>query len=71
MKCEATGFPYPQVAWTRQGRRIRNQSLVLNRASKNDSGLYLCKAYNTAGEDSMEVTVTVRDILQSTQATGK
>ena len=71
LKCEATGFPYPQFTWTRQGRRIRNQSLVLNRVSRNDSGLYLCKAFNTDGEDSMEVIVTIEDREKSTQATGK
>ena len=71
LKCEATGFPYPQVTWIRQGQRIRNKTLVFHRVSRNDSGLYLCKAFNTDGEDSIEVIVTLEDKEKSTQATGK
>ena len=71
LKCEAKGLPDPQVTWGRNGRLIKNHTLVLRQVTKDDSGLYLCKANNTAGEDSMEVNVTVDDEQQSIQYTGK
>ena len=71
MKCDAKGLPDPQVTWSRNGRLIKNQTLVLGQVTKDDSGLYLCKAYNAAGEDSVEVNVTVDDTQESIQNTGK
>ena len=70
LKCKAKGLPDPQVTWSRNGRLIKNQTLILRQVTKNDSGLYLCKAYNAAGEDSIEVDVTVDDEQESLKNTG-
>ncbi|KAJ7372080.1 Hemicentin-1 [Desmophyllum pertusum] len=61
IKCQAKGVPNPIMTWTRLGRVIKNQTLALKRVRRSDSGVYLCKAYNKAGEDSKEVIVTVSD----------
>ena len=59
------------MTWTRLGRVIKNQTLALKRVRRSDSGVYLCKAYNKAGEDSKEVIVTVSDYNdESPQITG-
>ena len=71
LKCEAKGLPDPQLTWSRNGRLIKNQTLVLRQVTKDDSGVYLCKAYNLAGEDSIQVNVTVDDEQESIQDTGK
>ena len=71
MKCEAKGLPDPQVTWSRNERLIKNQTLVLRQVTKDDSGPYLCKANNVAGEDRMEVNLTVDDEQESMQNTGK
>ena len=70
LNCKAKGLPYPRVQWTRLGGIVKNQTVVLKRVSKRDSGRYVCKAYNAAGEDSVEVIVTVGDEEKSTQTTG-
>jgi len=70
LKCEAKGLPNPQVTWSRRGRLVKNHTLVLKRVSISDSGRYLCKAFNAAGEDSMEVIVVVGDEEKATETTG-
>lgn len=70
LNCRATGLPTPQVTWIRSGRGFKNHTLVVNQVNKKDSGLYLCKAYNPAGEDSMKIFVRVEDGNKPTQATG-
>jgi len=69
LKCEAKGLPNPQVTWSRRGRLVKNQTLVLKRVNSSDSGRYLCKAFNAAGEDSMEVNVVVGVEEKSTETT--
>ena len=71
LKCEAKGLPDPQVTWSRNGRLIKNETLVLRQVTKDDSGLYLCKANNVAGEDRMEVNLTVGDDEEMIQTTRK
>ena len=61
LTCQASGVPSPVVTWTRFGRVIKNQTLVLKRVTKSDSGLYLCTAHNKAGDDTKEIIITVRD----------
>ncbi|KAJ7391303.1 Immunoglobulin C-2 Type [Desmophyllum pertusum] len=61
IECQAHGVPNPIVTWTRLERVIKNHNLVLKRVRRSDSGVYLCKAYNKAGEDRKEVIVTVSD----------
>ena len=50
---------------------MRNHSILLGRVNKNDSGLYLCKAKSSAGEDSMKIFVRVEDKEKPTVATGE
>ena len=71
LKCEAKGLPDPQVTWSRNGRLIKNKTLVLRQVTKDNSGVYLCKANNAAGEDRKEVNVIVDDEQESVQNTGK
>ena len=75
IECQAHGVPNPIVTWTRLERVIKNHNLVLKRVRRSDSGVYLCKAYNKAGEDRKEVIVTVSDHKshndESPQITGK
>ena len=70
LNCRATGLPTPQVTWIRSGRGFKNHTLIVNQVNKKDSGLYLCKAYSPAGEDSMKIFVRVEDGDKPTQATG-
>ena len=69
LNCRATGLPTPQVTWIRSG-GFKNHTLVVNQVNKKDSGLYLCKAYSPAGEDSLKIFVRVEDGDKPTQATG-
>ena len=61
IKSQARGLPTPNITWTRQGRIIDNDTLVLNGVTSNDSGVYLCSAHNQAGEDHKEIVVTVME----------
>ncbi|XP_066017366.1 uncharacterized protein [Pocillopora verrucosa] len=56
---QAKGLPTPTITWTKQGRIVGNDTLVLNGVTPNDSGVYLCSAHNQAGEDHKEIVVTV------------
>ena len=56
---QAKGLPTPTITWTKQGRIVGNDTLVLNGVTPNDSGVYLCSAHNQAGEDHKEMVVTV------------
>ena len=56
---QAKGLPAPNITWTKQGRIVGNDTLVLNRVTPNDSGVYLCSAHNQAGEDRREIVVAV------------
>ena len=56
---QAKGLPTPTITWTKQGRIVGNDTLVVNGVTPNDSGVYLCSAHNQAGEDHKEIVVTV------------
>jgi len=70
LNCKAKGLPHPQVTWSRSGRLVKNQTLVLKRVNSSHSGRYLCKAFNAAGEDSLEVIVIVKDEEKTTEIEG-
>ena len=59
IKCQASGFPKPNITWRRLERTIGNQALVLKRIRTSDNGVYLCKAHNKAGKDIKEIIVDV------------
>ncbi|KPU80416.1 uncharacterized protein Dana_GF18608, isoform B [Drosophila ananassae] len=58
INCEAEGYPIPAITWFKgQGKtskdfkplNMRNHSLVLNLATDNDEGYYMCQATNEIG----------------------
>ncbi|XP_017969064.1 Down syndrome cell adhesion molecule-like protein Dscam2 isoform X1 [Drosophila navojoa] len=58
INCEAEGYPIPAITWFKgQGKaskdfkplNMRNHSLVLNLATDNDEGFYMCQATNEIG----------------------
>ena len=75
--CSASGQPPPQVTWTRAGAIVQdgviesfNGSLVVSEltianSSQADSGVYMCTANNTFGQDSANATVNIFSELLS------
>ena len=65
LQCAAVGFPTPDVKWQDSdmfSNRIvvyTNGTLVINNATVNDSGKYICLASNTAGISKIQVNVQV------------
>ncbi|XP_078498867.1 hemicentin-1 [Lissotriton helveticus] len=72
LPCETTGFPKPEVSWTKNGRLFnidQNQnlyrllssgSLVIISPTVEDTGVYECVAINEAGEDQISIDLTVQ-----------
>ncbi|NWR00342.1 IGS10 protein, partial [Paradoxornis webbianus] len=72
LHCVAEGSPRPRVEWTLPGGRVlerpqlsgrflllENGTLLIRAASAQDSGNYLCRARNDAGDSSLTVPVAV------------
>uniref|UniRef100_A0A8C5IAT4 Immunoglobulin superfamily member 10 n=1 Tax=Junco hyemalis TaxID=40217 RepID=A0A8C5IAT4_JUNHY len=72
LHCPAEGSPRPRVAWTLPGGRVLqrpqlrgrlllldNGTLLIGAASPLDTGTYLCRAHNDAGDSSLSVPVVV------------
>ncbi|KAL0979469.1 hypothetical protein UPYG_G00185480 [Umbra pygmaea] len=62
LPCVAQGEPSPDISWYHNGRPVGvryTAALRIHRASLSDRGTYICVANNTAGQDSMEVTLEV------------
>uniref|UniRef100_A0A8C3MFY6 Uncharacterized protein n=1 Tax=Geospiza parvula TaxID=87175 RepID=A0A8C3MFY6_GEOPR len=72
LHCLAEGSPRPRVAWTLPGGRVLEQpqlsgrlllldngTLVIAAASPHDTGSYLCRAHNDAGDSSLTIPVVV------------
>ena len=65
--CEAQGTPKPAVSWQRNGRllktrgsvRQKGDKLIIEDASRDDGGDYVCLAQNSAGTALLEVAVSV------------
>ncbi|XP_033070873.1 leucine-rich repeat, immunoglobulin-like domain and transmembrane domain-containing protein 3 [Trachypithecus francoisi] len=76
LRCDATGFPTPQLTWTRSDSSLVNYTVIqespeegvrwsimsLTGISSKDAGDYKCKAKNLAGMSEAVVTVTVLGI---------
>lgn len=68
LECPATGHPFPQVRWIKEGNDLRNSrkysiegsELVISHVIRSDEGLYECFAENTLGfaRNSIRLTVT-------------
>ncbi|NXG49396.1 LRIT3 protein, partial [Psilopogon haemacephalus] len=80
LRCDATGYPTPQLTWTRSdnipvnytviqespGEGVRWSIMSLTGISYKDAGDYRCKAKNLAGMSEAAVTVTVVGVVTTT-----
>ncbi|EFB14478.1 hypothetical protein PANDA_019555, partial [Ailuropoda melanoleuca] len=80
LRCDATGYPTPQLTWTRSdsspvnytviqespGEGVRWSIISLTGISYKDAGDYKCKAKNLAGMSEAVVTVIVVGVVTTT-----
>lgn len=75
LNCQADGEPVPVIEWSRQGQpllgneritTLKNGSLRLSSAQKEDTAEYECVARNLLGSVLARVTLTVRGKLNCT-----
>ncbi|NWU99839.1 LRIT3 protein, partial [Upupa epops] len=80
LRCDATGYPTPQLTWTRSdnipvnytviqetpGDGVRWSIMSLTGISYKDAGEYRCKAKNLAGMSEAAVTVSVVGVVTTT-----
>nr|XP_001502944.4 leucine-rich repeat, immunoglobulin-like domain and transmembrane domain-containing protein 3 [Equus caballus] len=80
LRCDATGYPTPQLTWTRSDSSPVNYTVIqespeegvrwsiisLTGISYKDAGDYKCKAKNLAGMSEAVVTVTVVGVVTTT-----
>ena len=70
VRCHASGVPTPTITWTKDGRKISNDSgdrptvrydgsLLIVYSEEVDSGEYTCTAVSIAGEDAISSTVRI------------
>uniref|UniRef100_A0A8B9N2H0 Leucine rich repeat, Ig-like and transmembrane domains 3 n=1 Tax=Accipiter nisus TaxID=211598 RepID=A0A8B9N2H0_9AVES len=83
LRCDATGYPTPQLTWTRSdnipvnytviqetpGEGVRWSIISLTGISYKDAGEYRCKAKNLAGMSEASVTVTVVALVSTERST--
>ena len=58
IECPVSGIPKPDVTWSRQDNNmdtdgrvlVKDSGLIITNATRTDTGVYLCKAVNLAGE---------------------
>lgn len=67
LKCEAVGFPIPNIKWTINDELLQNQTgtectYVKEKSTKNDAGSYICQAENSLGSYNHTVEVIVLPI---------
>ncbi|CAH3162892.1 unnamed protein product, partial [Pocillopora meandrina] len=60
--CSLSGFPIPEVLWTKDGVNLdnNNNTFTINRVTYGDAGEYTCSANNSEGkiESAFHITVT-------------
>ncbi|XP_004626740.1 leucine-rich repeat, immunoglobulin-like domain and transmembrane domain-containing protein 3 [Octodon degus] len=80
LRCDSTGYPTPQLTWTRSDGSLANYTVIqespgdgvrwsiisLTGISYKDAGDYKCKAKNLAGTSEAVVTVTVVGVVNTT-----
>ncbi|XP_040040692.2 vascular endothelial growth factor receptor 2 isoform X1 [Gasterosteus aculeatus] len=74
--CDAAGTPDPTVAWTKNNHSVvegsgvilsrHNRMLTIQRAKKEDSGLYSCTACNSRGCDTTQAYLTTEGAEEKT-----
>ena len=69
LQCRASGYPVPDIAWTKNGGRLPSLdrhillpsgTLRVVRASTSDQGQYVCRAINVIGVVLARALLTVR-----------
>ena len=64
--CEATGFPTPTVTWSTANGELINDTrngnvyLTITNASREHTGMYMCTAENSLGNDSRSIRIIGR-----------
>ncbi|KAM4808936.1 leucine-rich repeat, immunoglobulin-like domain and transmembrane domain-containing protein 3 isoform 2-T2 [Rhinophrynus dorsalis] len=83
LRCDATGYPTPQLLWSRMNNSAANYTVIqetpadgvrwsilsMNGISYRDAGEYRCKAKNFAGIAEASITVIVVGVVTTTGAT--
>ena len=64
--CNATGQPLPTITWSkgfgplpRDRTSVKNRALTIYKATKNDGGIYVCKAENVLGHATSTIQLMV------------
>ena len=59
--CSLSGFPTPEVLWTKDGRNFgQNNTLTIRQARFEDSGEYTCSAKNPIGSKKSTFWIEVK-----------
>ncbi|KAM3937436.1 leucine-rich repeat, immunoglobulin-like domain and transmembrane domain-containing protein 3 [Leptodactylus fuscus] len=80
LRCDATGYPTPQLIWSRTNNSANNYTVIqespadgvrwsilsMNGISYKDAGEYRCKAKNLAGISEASITVLVVGVVTTT-----
>lgn len=61
IRCNATGFPVPQITWSKDGTSLsaKGPVYVLSTLKPSDSGRYQCIATNVDGVDTQDIRIHV------------
>ena len=60
VKCIVSGYPTPEVNWTKNGMEIgNNNTLTIDRVSLKDAGRYTCSAKNSEGTNETTFWIEV------------
>lgn len=61
IRCNATGVPTPQIAWSKDGSSLdaKRPLYILRSLASSDSGRYQCTASNIDGADKQDVQINV------------
>ena len=62
LKCNASGYPHPNITWTKDGVPASQFSasgslLYLDDVQREDAGSYICTASNGYGEDATSISI--------------